>query len=278
MKLFNKNLSIDGFFRESYPVSKFWGVVYGMYILLFFKYKNWLVEDDWKLANYIVGDNHTVIDIGANVGEFSYYLLNLNLKKISIIAFEPQKSAYSVLSFVSFFRNSISTINCGASNKSSTSTIYIPINPNNSISIKESSLDQDFIRMKLKSRKKYITDTIKVDSLDKILKGYNLINLSLIKCDTEGHELEVLQGAKNTIAKYKPAILLEIFPTRNRPKVKKLITLLRRMKYSPFILSKNHLPETISIKMLISGTSTNYLFIHQSKLSNSFNLNNKIRK
>jgi hypothetical protein len=33
----------------------------------------------------------------------------------------------------------------------------------------------------------------------------------VIKIDVEGHELEVLKGAENTIKKYMPTLLIEIF-------------------------------------------------------------------
>lgn len=41
------------------------------------------------------------------------------------------------------------------------------------------------------------------------LDYYNIDDVSLIKIDVEGHEVQVLEGASNTIKKNKPVILLE---------------------------------------------------------------------
>jgi len=42
-----------------------------------------------------------------------------------------------------------------------------------------------------------------------MLDSYNLTEIDFIKIDVEGYELHVLEGAKVTVNKYKPAILLE---------------------------------------------------------------------
>ena len=49
---------------------------------------------------------------------------------------------------------------------------------------------------------------MRLDKLDNIKIEENFIDL--IKIDVEGHELRVLQGAKETLQKYKPAIFIEI--------------------------------------------------------------------
>ena len=48
---------------------------------------------------------------------------------------------------------------------------------------------------------------------------------SIIKVDVEGHELEVLKGAENTIRKYMPTLLIEIFNFENSEVAKYIKTL-----------------------------------------------------
>jgi len=44
------------------------------------------------------------------------------------------------------------------------------------------------------------------------IDSYNFDKIDFIKIDTEGHELYVLEGAINTIEKYKPNIFIEVHP------------------------------------------------------------------
>ena len=48
---------------------------------------------------------------------------------------------------------------------------------------------------------------------------------SIIKIDVEGHELQVLKGAENTIKKYTPMILVELFDFENNKAAKYLKSL-----------------------------------------------------
>jgi FkbM family methyltransferase len=59
---------------------------------------------------------------------------------------------------------------------------------------------------------------IKTYSLDDYMDLTNVPSCKLIKIDVEGHEYEVLEGAKNLIEKYKPYILIETFKSK-RPRL-----------------------------------------------------------
>lgn len=50
---------------------------------------------------------------------------------------------------------------------------------------------------------------------------------SLIKIDVEGHEIEVLQGGKNTLSEAKPLMIIESFP----PKQSTVLSLLDELGY-----------------------------------------------
>ena len=44
--------------------------------------------------------------------------------------------------------------------------------------------------------------------MDEVLSDLNLIHL--IKCDVEGHEMQVLEGAETSLKKHRPILMLEI--------------------------------------------------------------------
>ena len=53
-------------------------------------------------------------------------------------------------------------------------------------------------------------ETVQALTLDDFVRNEDLPRLDLIKCDTEGSELLVFQGARDTIERFKPVILTEI--------------------------------------------------------------------
>jgi len=65
-----------------------------------------------------------------------------------------------------------------------------------------------------------VEDT-KVTTLDQELPANERI--SLIQLDVEGHEYEALLGAKETIARWNPIIVLEIFDKGNQPQIEEAI-------------------------------------------------------
>jgi len=54
------------------------------------------------------------------------------------------------------------------------------------------------------------TEGVGAMSLDDFCKNKQLDKLDFIKIDTDGHEYEILQGAKETLAKYRPQLIFEI--------------------------------------------------------------------
>ncbi len=53
-------------------------------------------------------------------------------------------------------------------------------------------------------------EMIQVITLDQFIKDHPLSRVDFIKIDVEGHELNVLLGSQETIATYKPALMIEV--------------------------------------------------------------------
>ncbi len=53
--------------------------------------------------------------------------------------------------------------------------------------------------------------TIEVDRLDDIAASLDLTDVGFIEIDVEGHEAEVLRGAKDVLTRHRPVIAMEAF-------------------------------------------------------------------
>jgi len=145
-------------------------------------------QDDVRdMAYKYVEDFDLAIDVGANVG---LWAKPLTQKFKKVIAFEPMEQVYKCLE-----KNTenlpveIHKFALGNTN-SKVEMQWDPINTGNS----------------------HITEigsgTIEIKKLDEL----DLPKFGMLKIDCERHELQVLQGAKETILKYKPIIICEQHP------------------------------------------------------------------
>ena len=150
------------------------------------------------LKNYKID---LIIDIGSHKGEFIKNIIKyIHFKKA--YTFEPQKEVFEILKNNLINDNRILHNNLGLSDKVGKKKIII--NKLTSTSTM-SKFDESSYFLKLKNfliKQKKIKQIYDVETttVDDYFKGLNLQN-SLLKIDVEGHELNVLEGSKNTIKK-----------------------------------------------------------------------------
>lgn len=146
-----------------------------------------------ELTPYIRKDA-VILDVGANIGNHSvYWALKADAKRIYV--FEPVRDFFEILKTnvkLNNLTDKIIMFNIGLSNQKINGRISVFDRMN----IGGTWVEQD------------ANGNIILDKLDNIKIEENFIDL--IKIDVEGHELRVLQGAKETLQKYKPAIFIEI--------------------------------------------------------------------
>lgn len=208
-------------------------------------WENW-TEDIIKEL-YI--ENTNMIDIGAHIGTTSLIMSKYISENCFIYAFEP-------------VYNNILNLNICENNLKD----KIKVNPIG-LSDNKIRLESGFIDFSISANYGYTRIdnlnianekskyTIDVDTLDNM----NLENVSFIKIDVEGSELKVLEGAKETICKYKPAIFIELWCTseNNEPKIKK-----STFDYMNPLMSFVFLYKLGYICIPISVSSDDFLFIH----------------
>ena len=126
----------------------------------------------------------TIIDIGANIGEFSFYAHKKYLEKVEIFAFDPDPITKECID------NNLVGINASInlvalSNKSGEEDFYLKTES------ADSSLHEP-LGESVKIKTKILT-------LDSFFNNLELRQPVLLKMDTEGHEPEVLLGGVATL-------------------------------------------------------------------------------
>lgn len=141
----------------------------------------------------------TLIDVGANYGEFSYELLN-NFKEVFLIEPNP----YLIKKLEDKFKNrkEVKIYNFGINNKNSTKKFYISADTGSTLSsIKKQN---KILKENLKKTNIVSTQNINFLRLDDFIKK-NLRQQSSIflKTDTQGNDLEVLKSIGKYLNKIK---------------------------------------------------------------------------
>lgn len=140
----------------------------------------------------------SIVDIGAQSGLYSLYAKYL--PQSTFHSFEPFPQTYRLLNDNIMLNGitNVKTYNLGISNYTGECVLNTSKSHNGLHTLSSTPLRfQDIVPLK-----------IKVDTIDNLFYENN-IPVDFIKIDTEGWEYYILQGAKNTIQKYKPFIQIE---------------------------------------------------------------------
>jgi FkbM family methyltransferase len=144
----------------------------------------------------------TVLDIGANTGQFTKTILTL-LPNSRIYSFEPLPDCFKELQQFTNGYSNITAFNIGVG----------AISGSLSFEENEFSPSSSFLKMADTHKQAYAytkntkTVEVKIDRLDDLSKDFNLGSSLLIKIDVQGYEDKVLQGGMNTIQQAKIIII-----------------------------------------------------------------------
>ncbi|WP_237743590.1 FkbM family methyltransferase [Pleurocapsa sp. PCC 7319] len=138
-------------------------------------------------------DKYLVIDVGANVGEYSNKVKSIS-KSVTIYAFEPHPITFKKLQAAASKYNYIA-VNLGCSNIQGDSKLFDY--QENCDGSTHASLYKNVIE-KFHSSSSVYWD-IKLTTIDHFVDKNNIRKINLLKIDTEGNELNVLIGAKKSI-------------------------------------------------------------------------------
>jgi len=167
-------------------------------------------------------DSGWFFDVGANVGLYSWEVCKVSPHR-KILAFEPDPE--NIILFEKTlnganFQN-VEICKCALSNQLAEVSFF----QDNLTSATGcvAGKDKPWIEQYLNGSANEIR--VKTETLDSVVRQDR--SPSLIKIDVEGHEVEVLQGARNTLSEAKPLMIIESFP----PKQSTVLSLLDELGY-----------------------------------------------
>ena len=204
-------------------------------------------EIEIELIKELTKPGSDTIDVGVYRGVYSY---EMSLYCKTVHSFEPNPVIFEDLekNLPKIIKN-IKLYNLALSDKNDQVDLKIPIrNPEFNKKNYE-----EYYRMGLATihNNKTFENFKKFKVYTKMLDDFNFNNhISFIKIDVEGHELEVLKGAKKTIKKFKPNMLIEIEERHSNKKVQTTIDYICSLGYKSFVYDQKKLVQTSLINNL----------------------------
>jgi FkbM family methyltransferase len=142
------------------------------------------------------------VDVGAYKGGYTYWMRRGVGGEGRVLAFEPQPEAASMLRryVVAFEWQNVRVVEVALSSRPGERILFRPVDgPSPAASLVGASLPPDPTAY-----------PVMADTLDRCLAELAPgSRLSMLKCDAEGHELDVFLGARDTLREHRPAILFE---------------------------------------------------------------------
>jgi FkbM family methyltransferase len=186
-------------------------------------------ESELHFLPFMTDKNKDSVDIGANKGVFTYILSKMSNK---VYAFEPNPKMYSILKDAKI-KNAL-TYQVALSDKSGIAELLVPMNEKTN---KFSNQGASLSKVKVSGANK----SVQVE--EKTLDSYKFNNIGFIKIDVEGYEMQVLNGAKNTLLKNKPVLMIELEEGHTKRPIESLIKEVEDYGYKALFLKRKQLTD-----------------------------------
>lgn len=141
-----------------------------------------VTNGEHRLLREIIPHSDVIFDIGANTGSYSQDILDI--KKVSIHAFEPDPRAFEKLK-----EKSVRANDCAIGKEPGRMTLNLHKNKTVLNSLLNIHSDAD-----LSSKAE-----VKIDTVDNYAEANNVNRIDFMKIDVEGYEFFVLQGAREML-------------------------------------------------------------------------------
>ncbi len=187
-------------------------------------------EGELKLLPAIVPRDRTAVDVGANRGNYTFFLSRLAR---NTVAYEPAPPMARFLREAQLAR--VEVRQAGVSSRAGQLTYCAPLNTRG-----RPQYNIGYLGTGLPEGQAGIEMPVRVVRLD----DEGLSNVGFMKIDVEGHEYEVIDGARALLARCRPNLLVEILEGRgDRLAVgrNKTVQLLAELGYEVYVFARGAL-------------------------------------
>ncbi|HVA86926.1 MAG TPA: FkbM family methyltransferase [Candidatus Saccharimonadales bacterium] len=179
-------------------------------------------EPELRLLPFLVDPARNAVDVGANKGVYTFVLARLARH---VYAFEPNPKIFRILRATAPRRATISPL--ALSDRSGNAALRVPYGPsghsNQGGSLSAVKVSGEHTEVPVERRR--------LDDLD-------LPDIGFIKIDVEGHESAVLDGARATIARDRPALLVEMEEKHTMQPIETALAAMLDRGYHGFFLDR----------------------------------------
>jgi FkbM family methyltransferase len=199
----------------------------------------------------------TFIDVGANMGVYAMFASRLVGDSGTVVALEPSTRDFQRLAF-HVGLNNLERVRCfhvAASDDNGQASLKVATN--------QHSGHNTFGTFAWPNIELAAEEIVQTRRLDALVSEQRLERVDLIKIDVEGHELRVLNGAVETLARFRPRILLEVFNDALRAQgatAAEVVAFLREKGYTLHEFSETT-GELVQLSSALEGGSRNVVAI-----------------
>jgi FkbM family methyltransferase len=221
------------------------------------RFRPHLLEKEFWLVPSFCDKKKTAIDVGAAMGCYAYFMAKFSK---NVIAFEPNSNHWKNLR--NLFGGRIHLEGVALSDQAKQTVLRVvrdnyglsTIETKNQLAVVGSQSDIDMQEVEAKP-----------------LDSFQFSDVSLIKIDVEGHEEAVVNGARETIDRNRPVLLIESEDRHNPGAPRRLAEWFFERDYRAYYLKNQHLMDFSTLREedtnpenLVNGSSdyiNNFLFI-----------------
>lgn len=168
-----------------------------------YRVQRWVggLEPEFSLLPQLVARDRVAVDVGANMGVYTYALAALARR---VHAIEPQASCCASIGAWARTRENVEVHHLGAGASVGRLTLYIPHRNGRAVGTRASFIPVDGEHSEMH---------VEVQPLDAL----GFLDVGFIKIDAEGFERDVLEGARKLLERDRPVLLIEIDPAQRAP-------------------------------------------------------------